>query len=76
MNNTRIHTEQNTEKHGINFQFPLFPELGLSVNIMIDLITRTNFLLDQQRKSLEEKFLKEGGYTENLFKKRLDFRNK
>lgn len=53
---------------------PLPPSLNLSVNTMIDLITRTNFLLDQQKRSLEEKFLKEGGYTENLYKKRREFR--
>ncbi|MFA6973917.1 MAG: four helix bundle suffix domain-containing protein [Parcubacteria group bacterium] len=53
---------------------PLPPDLSLAVNIMIDLITRTNFLLDQQKRSLEEKFLKEGGYTENLYKKRRESR--
>jgi four helix bundle suffix protein len=53
---------------------PLPPDLALSVNIMIDLIARTNFLLDQQKRSLEEKFLKEGGYTENLYKKRRESR--
>lgn len=31
------------------------------VNYLIDLITRTNYLLDKQKKSLEEKFIKEGG---------------
>lgn len=50
------------------------PDLNSSVNIMIDLITRTNFLLDQQKRALEEKFLKEGGYTENLYKKRREAR--
>jgi len=53
---------------------PLPPDLNVSVNIMIDLIIRTNFLLDQQKRSLEEKFLKEGGYTENLYKKRRETR--
>jgi len=41
---------------------------------MIDLITRTKFLLDQQKRALEEKFLKEGGYTENLYRKRVEYR--
>jgi len=50
------------------------PDLAVSVNIMIDLITRTNFLLDQQKRALEEKFLREGGYTENLYKKRRETR--
>jgi len=53
---------------------PLSPDLGTAVNIMIDLITRTNFLLDQQKHALEKKFLEEGGYTENLYKKRREQR--
>jgi four helix bundle suffix protein len=55
---------------------PLPSQFDISVNIMIDLITRTSYLFDQQKRSLEQKFLKEGGYTENLYKKRIDFRNK
>ena len=55
---------------------PLPQNLEIAVNIMIDLITRTNFLLDQQRRALEEKFLKEGGYTENLYRKRVATRDK
>jgi restriction system protein len=33
------------------------------------------FLLDRQIKALEEKFLKEGGFTENLFKRRSALKN-
>jgi len=29
------------------------------------------YLLSKQIKAVEEKFIQEGGYTENLFKKRL-----
>lgn len=32
------------------------------------------YLLDCQIKALEAKFIKEGGYSENLFKKRLNSR--
>lgn len=52
----------------------LFPSLVLLVSYLIDLITRTNYLLDRQRAALEEKFIKEGGYTENLFRQRLQKR--
>jgi four helix bundle suffix protein len=55
---------------------PLPRDLSSAVNVMIDLITRTNYLFDQQKKSLEQKFLKEGGFTENLYKRRIEFRNK
>lgn len=53
---------------------PLPQNFDVSVNVMIDLIARTNYLFDQQKRSLEQKFLKEGGYTENLYKKRIEFR--
>lgn len=42
-------------------------------NLQITLISRENYLLDQMLRSLEEKFITEGGYSENLTKKRLDF---
>lgn len=53
--------------------FPSSPSRpsSLTLSYFIDLIKRTNYLLDKQIRSLEEKFVKEGGYTENLFKKRL-----
>lgn len=61
-----------------SFHFPSSPSLpslpSSSVNYMVDLVTRTNYLLDRQRQSLEEKFVAEGGYTETLFRKRLTYR--
>ena len=42
-----------------------------AVNLLITLINQINYLLDRQSTSLEEKFIKQGGYSENLFKKRL-----
>lgn len=42
-----------------------------AANCMVCLINQTNRLIDQKLRWLEEKFEKEGGYTENLFKKRL-----
>lgn len=44
------------------------------LNQMIDLVARTNYLLDQQRRGLEEYFIKHGGYTENLSLKRRKYR--
>ena len=43
-------------------------------NLMISLISKENYLLDQMLRSLEQKFISEGGYSENLFKKRLERR--
>lgn len=53
---------------------PLPPKLELCVNLLLDLTTRTGYLLDQQRRSLEKKFLQEGGFTENLYRKRVNYR--
>jgi restriction system protein len=44
---------------------------SLTLSYFIDLIKRTNYLLDKQIRSLEQKFVTEGGYSENLLKKRL-----
>ncbi len=43
-------------------------------NVQITLIKMESYLLDKFLKTLEDKFVREGGYTENLFKKRLDYR--
>lgn len=43
-------------------------------NLMITLINRENYLLDKMLRVLEEKFVSEGGYSENLFKRRLAYR--
>jgi len=42
-------------------------------NLMICLIYKQTFLLDQLLKAQEEKFIKEGGFRENLFKKRREY---
>lgn len=47
-----------------------------AANAMITLINQTNNLVDQKLRWLEEKFVKEGGFRENLLKKRLAFRNR
>lgn len=41
-------------------------------NLMATLISRENYLLDHLFRSLEKKFVEEGGYSENLLKKRLE----
>ncbi len=45
-----------------------------AANVMVCLINQTNRLLDQKLRWLEEKFVNEGGFRENLFKKRLEHR--
>lgn len=43
-------------------------------NAMICLINQTNQLLDQKLRWTEDQFVKEGGFREKLFKKRMDYR--
>lgn len=42
----------------------------IAANTMICLIHQTNYLLDQQLRALEKEFLKEGGFTERLYRVR------
>lgn len=46
------------------------------VNYLIDLLTRSGYLLDKQMNALEVKHMKDGGYSENLLKKRLEYRKR
>lgn len=45
-----------------------------AANAAICLINQTNSLLDQKLRWLEEKFVKEGGFRENLFRRRMEHR--
>ncbi len=47
-----------------------------AANAMVCLINQTNQLIDQKLRWLEEKFITEGGFRENLFKKRMERRQK
>lgn len=46
------------------------------INYLIDLLYRLGYLLDRQIRAVEEKHETEGGYNENLLKKRLEYRRK
>ncbi len=67
------------EKTG-KFLLPLSPlnplDPFIPVNYMVNLIRRTTYLLDRQMAALEQKFIREGGYTEKLFQKRLAYRRR
>jgi|SRR3989339_36164 len=53
---------------------PDSPEVA--VNLMITLLNQETYMLDRQIAALEKKFVVEGGYTENLFKQRMEQRKK
>ena len=42
-----------------------------AANALICIVHQTNFLLDRQLKQLEHQFLKEGGFTEKLYRTRV-----
>ncbi len=43
----------------------------VAANMMVCLIHQTNYLLDRQLRSLEQKFLEQGGFTERLYRTRM-----
>lgn len=48
----------------------------IAANTMICLIHQTNYLLDQQLRVLEKEFLKQGGFTERLYRTRSQMRSR
>ena len=51
-------------------------EPEVAANAAICLIHQTNYLLDQQLRALEKEFLKEGGFTEKLYRVRSQARKR
>jgi four helix bundle suffix protein len=47
----------------------------IAANTIVCVIHQTNYLLDQQLRTLEKEFLKEGGFTEKLYRARSEYRN-
>jgi len=45
-------------------------------NLMVCLCFKQGYLMDQFLRSKQKKFIQEGGFRENLFKKRKEFKNK
>lgn len=55
--------------------FPSLPtDITKAVNLLITLIQQANYLIDKLIISLKEKHTKEGGFSEKLLQKRLEFR--
>jgi restriction system protein len=56
---------------------PYFEDEGpeTSANSAICMIHQTNYLLDQQLRALEQEFLREGGFTERLYRVRSQVRD-
>ncbi len=57
--------------------FPSLPDSKVkAVNLMITLIHQANYFIDKLIVSLKEKHMKEGGLTEELYRKRIEYRSK
>lgn len=55
--------------------FPSLPDRSdLAVNFLITLIHQANYLIDKLILSLKDKHMHEGGLTEELYKKRVEYR--
>lgn len=46
----------------------------VAANTMVCVVNQANYLLDRQLESLEQRFLKEGGFTERLYRARQEYR--
>jgi len=58
-------------------QYPHIPHSPeLAANLLVMLCQRTTYLLEKQIESLREKFVKEGGFRENLFRQRIKYRQR
>lgn len=53
---------------------PTDPEVA--ANLLVMLCQRTTYLLERQITSLREKFVREGGFRENLFRQRMEYKRR
>lgn len=59
------------ESHGIRFDDP-----EAFANLMVTLCTKQGFLLDRFLQGIQNRFIREGGFRENLFRKRRDYQSR
>lgn len=64
-------SHKSNEAYEISFDNP-----EAFANLLITLCTIEGYLLDQFLKGVENRFVREGGFRENLFKKRLEYKKK
>ncbi len=58
-------------------QFPYLPsDETQTLNLLVALTNQAIYLQKKLRESLEKKFVKEGGFREKLFKKRMEYKNR
>lgn len=62
-------THEANESHGVDFA-----NAEAFANLMITLCTKEGFLMDRFLEGIKKSFVEKGGFKENLFKKRAEFR--
>lgn len=68
----RLSNLSNLGHLGYLIEKPILPkDPEEAANILLTLLHQLSYLLEKQIKAAENKFIKEGGYSENLFKKRV-----
>ncbi|TSC65725.1 MAG: hypothetical protein CEO21_347 [Microgenomates group bacterium Gr01-1014_80] len=68
----RLTDLRNLSDLGFLIERPVLPDNPQdAANFLLTLCHQETYLLNKQIQSLEERFIKEGGYTENLFQRRL-----
>ncbi len=69
----RLTSLSNLSDLGYLKEKPVLPKNSeIAANFLLTLCHQATFLLDRQIDKMEEKFIQEGGYSENLFRKRLE----
>jgi len=68
----RVNTNRSYKSHESYKSYLTDPEAF--ANLMITLCFKQGYLLDRLIRALQEKFIKEGGFRENLYKKRSNFK--
>ncbi|MBM3208777.1 four helix bundle protein [Candidatus Shapirobacteria bacterium] len=64
-------THQSHETYGVSFD-----DAEAFANLLITLCAKQGFLMDRFLKGVEKSFVEKGGFRENLFRKRAEFREK
>ena len=73
----RIIINETHESNETNLTYGAYLTNGESfANLMVTLCFKEGYLLDQLVRSQREKFIKEGGFRENLFKKRIEYKKR
>ncbi|MDO9028378.1 MAG: four helix bundle suffix domain-containing protein [Candidatus Roizmanbacteria bacterium] len=73
----RISTYKSNKSNESNLTYGSYLTNGESfANLMITLCFKEGYLLDRLVQAQQDKFVKEGGFREKLFKKRIDYKNR